>query len=98
VIVMSDHGSESRLDWADASRSDLQERFSNLFAARTPARTALFPDDTTPVNLFPLLFDAYFGESIPVHEARFFLSPTDDKLEFTEIPDPAPPPGCCEPL
>jgi len=98
VIVMSDHGSESRLDWADASRSDLQERFSNLFAARTPARTALFPDDTTPVNLFPLLFDAYFGESIPVHEARFFLSPTDNKLDFTEIPDPAPPSGCCEPL
>lgn len=91
VIVMSDHGSESRLDWADSSRSDLQERFSNFFAARTPSKPLIFPNDITPINIFPILFDAYFDEAIPPLEARFFLSPTDDKLEFTEIPDPAPP-------
>lgn len=91
VILMSDHGSESRLDWADSSRSDLQERFTNFFAARTPSRPATFPTDITPVNLFPLLFDAYFDERIPLREARFFLSPIRNKLDFTEIPDPAPP-------
>jgi hypothetical protein len=91
VILLSDHGSESRLDWEDSSKSDLQERFSNFFAARTPGRTSIFPSDMTPINLFPILLDAYFGEEIPLHEARFFLSPIHNKLDFTEIPDPAPP-------
>lgn len=50
-----------------------------------------FPADITPINLFPILFDAYFDERIPLREARFFLSPTNNKLDFTEIPDPAPP-------
>lgn len=91
VILMSDHGSESRLDWADSSRSDLQERFSNFFAARTPSMPSTFPHDMTPINLFPILFSKYFDERIPLHDARFFLSPIRNKLDFTEIPDPAPP-------
>ena len=91
VIVMSDHGSESRLDWADSSKSDLQERFSNFFAWRTPSRESVFPSDITPVNLFPILFDAYFDAAIPLQDAHFFLSPIHNKFEFTEIPDPVPP-------
>jgi hypothetical protein len=91
VILMSDHGSELGLDWADSSRSDLQERFSNFFAARTPSQPSLFPSDLTPVNLFPILFNSYFDDAFPTHEPRFFLSPIHNKLEFTEIPDPAPP-------
>jgi hypothetical protein len=91
VIIMSDHGSEARLDWADSSKSDLQERFSNFFAARTPSKPSVFPADMTPINLFPLLFNTYFDAAIPLHDARFFLSPIHNKLEFTEIPDPAPP-------
>jgi hypothetical protein len=91
VIVMSDHGSESRLNWTDASRSDLQERFSNFFASRTPARPAIFGADVTPINIFPVLFDAYFGENLPLIEDRFFVSPANQTLKFTEITDPAPP-------
>jgi hypothetical protein len=88
VIVMSDHGSESRLDWTDPSKSDLRERFSNFFAWRTPSRHVAFPQDLTPINLFPILFDEYFDDRIPLREARFFLSPIHNKLEFQEVPDP----------
>jgi hypothetical protein len=88
VIIMSDHGSESHLNWADASKSDLQERFSNLFAWRTPSRQGVFTDDMTPINIFPRLFNAYFGAGLPLLDARFFLSPTQNKLALTEIPDP----------
>jgi hypothetical protein len=91
VVLWSDHGSESHLDWADSSKSDLQERFSNFFAARTPTKPSTFPVDVTPINLFPTLFNTYFDTAIPLQDARFFLSPIRNKLEFTEIPDPAPP-------
>ena len=42
VIVMSDHGSELKLDWSSALNSDLRERFGNFFAATRRAKP-LFP-------------------------------------------------------
>jgi len=69
VIVMSDHGSGVGIDPDNAEAGDLAERTSNLFAAFTPAREAIFPDDITPVNVMRLLLDAYletnFGEVQP---------------------------------
>ncbi|MEX1156732.1 MAG: hypothetical protein WED12_06145 [Chloroflexota bacterium] len=88
VVVWSDHGSESNLNWGDAAMSDLAERFSNLFAALTPSRPNLFPSDITPVNVFAMLFDAYFGTDLPGLTPRHFVSPADEKLDFTEVPDP----------
>ena len=36
------------------------ERTGNFFAAITPGREDVFPDDISPVDLFRLLFDAYY--------------------------------------
>jgi hypothetical protein len=88
VLVMSDHGSESRLNWADASESDLAERLSILFAARTPGHESLFPCDMTPISIFPTLLSTYFGDDIAVPPARHFASDVEDKLDFEEVPDP----------
>ena len=88
VIVWSDHGSESHLNWADAARSDLAERFGNLFAARTPSHPTLFAGDATPVNLFATLFNGYYGTELTILANRHFVSPAEDKLEFSEVPDP----------
>jgi hypothetical protein len=56
VVVMSDHGSRySFMDW--------DEWYRNLLAARTPGHEDAFVDVRTPVNVFPALFNAYFGAS-----------------------------------
>lgn len=74
IVVLSDHGSASDVDWAvtqihDASPQDLHERLSSFFAAYTPGKSGVFPDDISPVNVFRDLFDAYFGthlgEAVP---------------------------------
>jgi hypothetical protein len=65
IIVLSDHGSGSGLNWQDLDHSDLDERSANLFAAYTPSRRDVFPDDITLVNAFGTLLNTYFGVDVP---------------------------------
>jgi hypothetical protein len=69
IIVMSDHGSASRVDWlatspAEADSIDRWERTSSFFAAYTPGHSDVFPDDVVPVDIFRYLSDAYFGTNL----------------------------------
>lgn len=48
----------------------MTEHFRTFFAARTPGHGTLFPDDMSPVNLMPILLNAYFGTDLEVHEYR----------------------------
>ena len=61
ILVLSDHGSAAGVAWSDLKGSDLDERTANLFAAYTPGRSGVFPSDISLVNVFGLLFRAYFG-------------------------------------
>ncbi len=66
IILWSDHGSASRVDWnvtspEEAHPSLLRERTSTLFAALTPGEFNVFPDDITPASIFRFLADGYFG-------------------------------------
>ena len=65
VIVMSDHGPETRLERSDPQPEAIHDRLANLFAARTPGHTGLFPDDITLVNVLPDLFGAYLDVDLP---------------------------------
>jgi hypothetical protein len=86
IVVFSDHGSESRLNWDNALLSDLDERFANLFAAATPGAPDLYGDDPTPVNLFPLLLNEYLGADVPLAPDGLFVSPVQDRLDLTPAP------------
>lgn len=88
VIVMSDHGSESRLDWTDTSRSDMAERFGILFASLTPRHPGLYDCQVTPIEVYPALLSAYLGESMSNPAPRYFYSAADAKLELSPIEDP----------
>ena len=74
IVLFADHGSASVVDWneTDPDEADparLLERTGSLFAALTPEREDVFPDDISPVDLFRLLFDAYletdYGRATP---------------------------------
>ncbi len=64
-MLWADHGSASRVDWnvtstEEASADALRERTSTLFAALTPGRSDVFPDDIAPQDIVRYLADAYF--------------------------------------
>jgi len=65
VIIFSDHGPGTEIDFNEPAKTDLVERSSNFFAAYTPGQPDLFDEFTTPVNIFPTLFDGYFGLDAP---------------------------------
>jgi Sulfatase len=60
ILVISDHGSS-----LDVTVNNAETRLRNLVAVYTPGHPGLYPDDATLVNLFPTLFDAYFGVELP---------------------------------
>jgi hypothetical protein len=74
ILLFADHGSASRIDWTDTEPEDadpalLLERTGILFATLTPGMEGVYPEDPSPVDLFRLLFDAYFatdfGRAVP---------------------------------
>lgn len=88
VIVLSDHGPDERLDWWAPDEPGLRDRMANLFWARTPGREGLFPDDITLVNVMPILFNAYFGTSLPLHPAGLFFGPAPHDRVFVRYLPP----------
>jgi len=72
VVVFSDHGPGIDYHGADLSASDLDERTSNIIAVRSPDGVLTLPPGTTPVNLFPLLFNSYLGTQIPTVDDRSY--------------------------
>jgi hypothetical protein len=76
VIVFSDHGPETRLNWFVPEPEPIRERIANFFAARTPGHPGLFPDDITLVNVLPDLFRPYFGVDLGQQpDTAFFKMP-----------------------
>jgi len=62
MLIMSDHGAERRpqVYQGDGTAGN----YANLFAYLTPGAEDLFPDDASPINVFPRLFNHYFGTEL----------------------------------
>ena len=75
VMVMSDHGPDELIDWAAPAEPGISNRVANLFWSRTPGRDGVFPDSVSLVNVFPLLFNAYFGTQLQVSPDDAYLGP-----------------------
>lgn len=92
IIVMSDHGSRSRvLDPATATMDDLRERFGTLFAAYTPGQSGLFPADVTPSQIMVDLLNVYFGEHFAQPASGTFVSDGRNPFQLMKVPEPPPP-------
>jgi hypothetical protein len=73
ILIFADHGSASEVDWITAQPTQvdpalLLERTGILFATLTPGKDELYPEDASPVDMFRLLFDAYFGTDLGLAE------------------------------
>jgi hypothetical protein len=62
IIVMSDHGAAPRPPIFVGEGTD--DHYASFFAARTPGRSGVFGDTITPINVFPRLFNTYFGTDL----------------------------------
>ena len=79
VVVFSDHGSR-------ASREPDADWFATFFASRTPGHADLFPDDARPIEIFPRLFRAYFGDDVPIPHDEDFVAPEGVQMPLHIVP------------
>ena len=87
IVLQSDHGPGSQLNWASADETNLRERFGILLAYRLPKnrqhRSA--PIDS-PVNLFRSILNNSFGINLPYLAERSYYSTWKNPLDFELIP------------
>lgn len=89
IVVFSDHGSEIGWNDLDPLGSDLVERMSNMLAVHAPGHAGLFPPGTTPVNVFPLVLNAYLATDLALQPNSHWAWPTGgSELDLVEL-DPA---------
>lgn len=86
VIVQSDHGPGVLLLPFHPEQGKMPFSFANYLAIHVcPPLTFTLPAATTPVNIFPLLFNQIFGMSLPMREDRHFLTGWGrETREYTE--------------
>jgi len=86
VILMSDHGPGSRLNWDDPKRTFMKERFANLCALRLPhgGQARLWPE-MSAVNIFRVILSHYFGADLPPLPDDCYYSPWLHPYRFTKV-------------
>ncbi|UCE01399.1 MAG: hypothetical protein JSW67_08855 [Candidatus Latescibacterota bacterium] len=79
VVLQSDHGPGSQLDWFNLPKTNHLERFGILNAIHMPGHSTQIDARLSPVNTFRLLLNAYCGET---------LKPLEDRSYFTVFTRP----------
>ena len=95
IIIQADHGHGGITSDALFGKfvplrrlpvSSILERTSVFAAYYLPdGGNAVLYDSITPVNVFPLVLDHYFGTAIPTQPDRTYWSEFADPFQFTEI-------------
>jgi hypothetical protein len=86
IILQSDHGPGSGLDWNDVDKSDLKERFGILNAYYFPdADYKELYQTITPVNTFRLIFNHFFGAHYELLPDNSYFSSFDYPYKFIDI-------------
>ncbi len=77
IILQADHG------------RDTEVRMANFMALYFPdgGESVLYPY-LTPINIFRLVFNTYFGQDFPLLQDASYYSPYDDYYEFVEVTYP----------
>ena len=86
VILQSDHGPGSGLNWQDIDKTDLKERFGILNAIyfSDGDQTGLYPG-MTPVNTFRVILNRITGEKLELLPDRSFFAPWFGRYRFVEV-------------
>jgi hypothetical protein len=88
IILQGDHGPGARLSHDDMQKTDLRERLGIFNAACLPGvGRESWPEETTPVNTFRMVLNAYFNAGLARLDDRCFFSRWH--LPYAPVPVPA---------
>ena len=86
IILQSDHGPGSMLDWEEPVNTDFEERMSILNALYLPidGHHELY-QEITPVNSFRVIFNYYFGTELELLDDRSYFSSIYYPYKFMDV-------------
>jgi len=87
IILEGDHGPGSRWDLAERDPTAQRERLANLDAYYLPGGGALLSEDMSPVNIFRIVFNRYFGAHLPLLPNESYFSTWGAPYRFTRVTD-----------
>jgi hypothetical protein len=85
ILLQSDHGPGSYLDWGALENTCVRERSSILNAMYLPDACLNSTADLTPVNSFRLVFNTYFGANLPLLPNHTYYSTWEQPYHFQEV-------------
>jgi hypothetical protein len=75
ILIHSDHGPGSGLEWEDPERTDIRERLGILLAMRFPdGETPPLEANATPINAYRAVLTRALGAELPPLENRSYYS------------------------
>jgi hypothetical protein len=88
IILQSDHGPGSMLDWEDESKTNMHERMSILNAYYLPEKgKEMLYDTITPVNSFRVVFNTLFDSDLELLEDRSYFARWSRPYDFIDVTD-----------
>ncbi len=85
IIIHSDHGPQVQ-KIGIYLKDFINARLATFFAAYTPGKPDLFPNDVTAVNYYRLLFNHYFDAGMEVLPAEYIFSSYHQPFKFQRLP------------
>jgi hypothetical protein len=86
VLIQSDHGPSSQVNWEQPGPDGLWERTAILNAYYFPdGDYSQLTRDVSPVNSFRIVLNKFFGARLPVLEQKAFFSTQDEPYLFQQV-------------
>lgn len=85
ILLQSDHGPGSQLNWKSVESTDHRERMGILNAYYLPTRSGDLPDDISSVNTFRILINQTWHANLPLLENRAYFSSDEEPATFTDV-------------
>ncbi len=86
VLILGDHGPRSETVWHDPKMTNMKECLTNLSAFYLPqgGDKNLYPE-ITPVNIFTVIFNYYFGEKLDLLPDKNYFSTAKHLYKFYDV-------------
>jgi len=86
IVIQGDHGSGEIPGWNKLEKEGLQERHSNFVAILVPnSEKEIFYETITPVNIFRIILNNYFGETLPLLDDKMYGMEFDPPWKFVDV-------------
>ena len=85
IILMSDHGFRSEINWENPNKMDYMRGFNTITSFYFPNNSDEIPSEISGVNIFRIFFNSYFNADYEILENRHIWYIPEKPFDFIEI-------------